>query len=194
MCKDRRLPSPVERRRNGQRRSESWMRRIQKNSDGWRWDGFSACFKLQANFCDISPGLLVGIQAAAASFDFLLCQKAAHASCVYSLAFPNMWGLSVGSQLIWLGMWTQVQYWGLPPLFFFELISLFFEGIADVHLALCILSYRKLLCGVSRRNLRRSRWRWSKSKWKLCDSIVRRLSQCHLQNFNSQGTKTYWTP
>lgn len=53
-CKDRRLPSPVEKRKNGQRRSESWTKRILKNSVGWRW-GFSECYKVLAYFCyDIS--------------------------------------------------------------------------------------------------------------------------------------------
>lgn len=48
-CRDRRLPSPAGRRRSGRRRSESWTKRIPRNSGGWRWGECSHCYRLLAD-------------------------------------------------------------------------------------------------------------------------------------------------
>lgn len=51
----------------------------------------------------------------------------------------------------------------------FEFVLLFSQAKHTWTHAVCRLSNRRLLCGVSRRNLRRSKWKWSKSKWKPCE-------------------------
>lgn len=63
---------------------------------------------------------------------------------------------------------VRCEVWCWRALFGSEMICLFLQEIPCVYSDPCP-SYRKLLCGVSRRSLRRSRWRWSKSKWKPCD-------------------------
>lgn len=44
-----------------------------------------------------------------------------------------------------------------------------FVAFAGVFSVLLCFSFRKQLSGVSRRRSRRSRWRWSRSKWKPCE-------------------------
>lgn len=55
MYKGRRLPSLEGRRRNGQRRSGSWTKRILRSSVGWRWGGVSDDCQLLPDFsCSLS--------------------------------------------------------------------------------------------------------------------------------------------
>lgn len=195
MCRDRKPPSPVERRRNEQRRSESWMRRIQKNSVGWRWGGFFRLYRLLARLsCSISRAVCRHYQQQCLTSILISLEGIMHFECMLSYFLKCVKAVN-GEPAYLVRDVTPSTVLNVASLFCFsETASLFLDYITDAHWDLCILSYRKLRCGVNRRSLRRSRWRWSKSKWKLCDFAARSLSRRHLQNLNSRGAKTSLTP
>lgn len=179
MCRDRRLPSPAERRRNGRRRSESWMKRIPRSSVGWRWGGCSSgagCWQIPPRR---SPGLPVGIVAVATLIS--ICWRADNCQVISCCFLKHM--KAPGE--MWNQCWRAL-------LFGSEMICLLFEEITRVYSDPCPC--------LQEAALRREQKKLEKKQMKMKQIKVKAMwplweaSRCHLWNCYSQGTKTYVTP